>query len=392
MSIVELQARARRLGEIRLGDTATKGGKTFPVSLDTFRLTSAAKDLLDRAAELWGGEVRPWQPRGSHTPKWQIVTDATELPVIVPPQDPDGVSWYELWGSGGLQRRCDGEHIVSRDGNLPCECDPDNRECSMVTRLSLMLPDMPDVGIWTLSSTGFYAASEMAMSIQIVMQAASKTGLLPSAVLAIDRREVKRPGQPLKKFVVPILRFADDLSTFLDVGGDVSVLPSRDVPAILPGRDVAVEGEAGSVQHLPSPPPATEDAVEPLFDEVEEMGDELQAGIDEQREQASEVVEAEVVELHPEDPDAETWTTLLNVLAEKPDDGTMGVIQDRTRRLFRFMTGAGLWTEGAKTAALRKSYLVDHLTDLRRAELVEFTVKAFDAAKVAVVEAGDDDG
>jgi hypothetical protein len=381
VSIVELQARARRLGEIRLGDKAPSG---YPVSLDTFRLTSAAKGLLDRAAELWGGEVKPWEA------KWQVVTEAKELPVIVPPQDPDNVTWYELWSQGGLQRRCDGE--MMQDGD-PCICDPDERVCSMVTRLSLMLPDMPDVGIWTLSSTGYYAASEMAMSIKIVMQAAQKTGMLPEATLAIDHREIKRPGEQLKKFVVPILRFADTLGSFIDVDGGVA-LPSGSHRHLPVGE--AVEAETlGSVQHQPESPPAAQPIVATI---VEDQGIKVTlADIVEDAEQRGrdEVLEAQVVDDeplaevvdHPTVDDA--WSELLNILSEKPDEGTMGNVQDRTYRLYTFMHRAGMWGEHAREAALQLHYGTEHLTSLRKAELNEFAVKSFDAAKAAVTE--DDD-
>ncbi|MFC1740174.1 hypothetical protein ACFL0N_01685, partial [Pseudomonadota bacterium] len=121
MSIVQLQARARRLGEIRLGDTVpTSGGKTRPRKLETFRLTSAAKGILEQAASLWGGDVTPWQATPNSAPKWQITTGVAELPVIVPPQDPDDLTWYELWSAGGLQRRCDGETIKTNTGGSPC--------------------------------------------------------------------------------------------------------------------------------------------------------------------------------------------------------------------------------------------------------------------------------
>jgi hypothetical protein len=365
VSIIELQARARRLGEIRLGDKAPSG---YPVSLDTFRLTSAAKGLLDQAAVLWGGEVQPWDT------KWQIVTEATELPVIVPPQDPDNITWYELWSQGGLQRRCDGDTM--QDGD-PCKCDPDNRECSMVTRLSLMLPDMPDVGIWTLSSTGYYAASEMAMSIKLVMQAAQKTGMLPEATLAIDHREIKRPSQPLKKFVVPILRFADTLGSFIDVDGGVA-LPSPESPRHLPGGDAAGVGVSGTVQPQPEPLPAAQGNAA----EFDELMEDLEAEVVDD-EPLAEVVDHPTVD--------QAWTELLDILSEKPDDGSMGNVQDRVYRLYTFMHRAGMWTEGARVAALEQHYGTEHLTGLRKAELNEFAVKSFDAAKAAVTE-GEDDG
>ena len=258
MSIVSLQRKARQLGEIRLGDTVlSSDGKTRPISLDTFRLTSISKGLLDQAAKMWGGNVVPWQATEKGAGKWQLVTDVSELPVVVPPQDPDGVTWYETWTAAGLQRRCDGEFILNRGDPLPCACDPDDRECNMVTRLQLMLPDMPDVGIWLLKSTGYYAASEMAMSIQIVMQSAQKTGLLPEATLAIEHRELKRPDEATRKFVVPVLRFADTLSTFLEQPDSAPSLPV--------GADDGGGGD-GTVHPLPAPTPVT-----PEIEHVESM-------------------------------------------------------------------------------------------------------------------------
>lgn len=349
MSIVELQKRARRLGEIRLGDTVTKNGKTRPVSLDTFRLTSAAKGLLTQAADLWGGEVVPWDR------KWQLVTDASELPIIVPPQDPDNVTWYEAWTAAGLQRRCDGETIVNRDEGLPCVCDPNHRECRMVTRLQVMLPDLPDVGVWTLSSTGYYAAAEMAMSIQIVMDAAQKTGLLPAASLAIEHREIKRPNEPLKKFVVPVLRFADPLSTFLDTP---QLAPQDTAPALPQAGGEGSEGEAAPDTAHPHPvlPPS-----EPTFDQPNPQPE----------------VEAEVVDEVPDD----AWPELLALLNEAPADGVMDEIKDRVYRLYRLMHVVGVWPENARQAALQKHYQTEHLSDLRKAELSVFASKSFMAAK-----------
>ncbi len=375
MSIVDLQLKARRLGEIRLGDTMTKNGKTFPVSLDTFRLTSAAKGLLDQAAELWGGKVVPWQASPNTAAKWQVVTDTNELPVFVAPQDPDSVTWYESWTQGGLQRRCDGESIVSRTEHLACVCDPDNRECKMVTRLQVMLPDLPDVGVWTLSSTGFYAASEMAMSIQIVMQSAQVTGALPEAVLAIEHRESKTPGQPTKKFVVPVLRFADSLGSFME---QTIALPQGPAHHLPDGADGG-EGE-GTVQSLPEPSPTNPQPV------VE--GEVFDASGVEYSTVTMEDPEAVLVV--PSTYDDATWGKLLKLLEDKADEGTMSVVESRVRTLFRYMEQTGLWpdSDGALHASLAKHNGVEHLTDLRKAELGEFAVKTFDAARVKV---GEDD-
>ena len=362
MSIVALQKRARRLGEIRLGDTVTSGGKTRPVKLDTFRLTSVAKGLLDQAAALWGGEVTPWQPSERSTPRWQVTTNTSELPVIVPPQDPDNVSWYELWSAGGMQRRCDGEHIQVKGDPQPCVCDPENRECRMVTRLQVMLPDLPDVGVWLLSSTGYYAAAEMSMSLEVVMRTAATTGLLPAATLAIDPREIKRPGDQVKKFVVPVLRFADTLGTFIES------------PRTLPGGEAAGVGDSTVQPRLNPPAAAPEEPVAAIV--VPDPDPEPLV-------EAEEIVEAHIVD------DDTAWAGLLDILNETPIDGNMGTVQDRCRRLYRFMHATGLWTENAKEAALAQHYAAEHLTDLRRAELEVFANQSFNAAIDKVAEQTD---
>jgi len=362
MSIVSLQKRARQLGQIRLG--TTKDGR--PVSLNTVRLTSVAKGLLDQAAELWGGTVESWQPNEKSSLRWSLITETSELPVVIPPQDVDNISWYEHWGSGGLQRRCDGENIVNRDGDLPCVCDPDNRECNMVTRVNLMIPDLPDVGVWLLSSTGWYAATELAMSMQLVVQSMQKTGLLPEATLAIEQRETKRPGEPTKRYVVPTLRFADTLSTFLEQG------PARHLPD---GADGG-EGE-GTVQSLPEPSPTPIEATTVTV-EMPKVGiaDRMDDVVEDAAEDAAEAADDAV------------WADLLALLEDKPDEGTMSVVETRVRKLFRYMDAADLWGDADRTlhASLAKFNGVEHLTDLRKAELGEFAVKAFEAAKAKVSE------
>lgn len=351
MSVLDLQKRARRLGEIRLGDTVTKDGKTRPVALETFRLTSINRHYLERAAELWGGSVIGWEPRPGASPKWQVVTNATELPVFVPPQDPDGVTWYEHWGQGGMQRRCDGENIVGREGTLPCVCDPSNRQCSLVTRLQVMLPDLPDVGVWLLSSTGYFAATELSMPIKIVMDQMAETGTLPQATLAIEPREIKRQGEPTKKFVVPVLRFADALSTFLDPSSIPQGLGSGSA-ALTSGGDHSSDEDAGAGVDPSAPVPAPS-----LPDEV---------------------VEAEV-----EPDDEEEWSTLLALLEETPDEGTMGTVDTRIRSLFKLMDAVGLWPneEHTRHTTVQKHFGTIHLSDLRKQQLNEFAVSAFDAAK-----------
>jgi len=235
-----------------------------------------------------------------------------------------------------------------------------------------MLPDLPDVGVWTLSSTGFYAASEMAMSVQIVMQSAQVTGALPEAVLAIEHREAKKPGEATKKFVVPVLRFADSLGSFMDQTAALPQSPARHLPG---GADGG--GDEGTVQSLPSssptlnPQPVVEgETVEELQTQAVEMMDD------------DEVVAAVIAQ------DDATWGKLLKLLEDKADEGTMSVVESRVRTLFRYMEQTDLWPDSDRTlhASLMKHNGVEHLTDLRKAELGEFALKTFEAARAKVSE------
>ena len=164
----------------------------------------------------------------------------------------------------------------------------------------------------------------------------------------------------------------------------------------LPGASAAVGGAEDSVQLHSEPPPAA-----PLTDDtplseiygaaigkikvVDDQG--IKVTLTDIIEDAEQRGADNVVELHPEDDEA--WAELLNILSEKPDDGTMGIIQDRCRRLYTFMATTGLWTEGARVAALKQHYDTTHLTNLQRASLVEFAKHSFDAAKAKVTEEPD---
>ena len=372
MSIVGDQTRARRLGEIRLGDTETKGGKTFPISLDTFRLTSAAQGLLDHAAALWGGEVVPWQPTERSNPKWQVITETAELPVYIPAQDINNLTWYELWSAGGLQRRCDGESVLNRDDPIPCVCNPEDRECKMQTRVSFMLPDLPDIGVWLLSSTGYNAAVELGATVAIIVRQMANTGWLPEATLAIDHREVKRPDQPPHKFVVPIIRTSAPLREFLETSSP---------PALAHRGGPEEESGDGQLPPLhtegsPADPPA-----------LLEMSAE------------EELIESEIREAHPVGTDiaddngvdvtdpGETWSELMTLLNDDPAAGTMKEIQTRVYELFGLMDAADLWGSNARHAALSQKYGHEHLTELRKPGLVTFATAAWLQAKEDVEKA-----
>lgn len=240
MSIINLQRGISEAGRIRIGQQVeASNGRTRPAKLDTFRLTSADRRRIDQAAELYGGKVAAWTaPAGK---QWEVVTTSDSLDVIVPPSDLSFSQHYELWSAGGCQRRCDG--VTEQIGERPCMCDPEARECSIHTRLSVMLRDLPGLGVWRIDTQGYYAAIELQGAVQIIQMAAGRGALLP-ARLRLEQRSVKRPGKDGKpqtlRFAVPVLDIEITPAQLLSGGAEPLQLeqavrpPLTPVPAALP--------------------------------------------------------------------------------------------------------------------------------------------------------------
>ncbi len=205
MAILDLQRKIMEAGRIRIGQqVASSNGKSRPAKLDTFRLTSADRVRIEQAAQLYGGQPRQWDaPAGR---QWEVVTAADELPVIVPPSAMAFSQFYEMWSAGGCQRRCDGAHESISD--RPCLCDPDNRDCNIHTRLSVMIRDLPGLGLWRIDTSGWYAAIELSGAVDVIQTAAGRGTMLP-ARLRLEQRSVKRPGRngtpETRRFAVPVL-------------------------------------------------------------------------------------------------------------------------------------------------------------------------------------------
>jgi Recombination directionality factor-like len=211
VTLLDVQRRMRELGRIRTGEQVAVGtsGKRRPAKLETFRLTSASRTLIEAAAETYGGKVRDWvSPAGK---AFEVVTTADSLPIILPPGQALS-QFYELWAGGGCQRRCDGRtNFITAEA---CECpdDPaerrelavDGRACKPTTRLNVILPDLPDLGVWRLESHGYYAAVELAGTASFLEMVTASGRMLP-AMLRLEQREKKVPGKPTNRFSVPVI-------------------------------------------------------------------------------------------------------------------------------------------------------------------------------------------
>ncbi len=194
MTIIGLQRRLVEVGRIRMGEKA-EGGR--PVRLETWKLTSRDQVRLKAAANAFGGEVREWK---DHPGQYELHTTVDALPILLMPGQAIS-QWYELWSGGGCKRRCDGEQEQLSDG--ACLCDPEQRECKPHTRLNVLLPDVAGVGAWRLDTTGYYAATELTGTVDL-LEIATQRGVLLPARLRIDQRAVLRDGQT-RRFPVPTL-------------------------------------------------------------------------------------------------------------------------------------------------------------------------------------------
>jgi hypothetical protein len=228
--IIELQRRMVEAGRIRAGERGSKGE---PRKLDKWRLTSKDRPRLERAAELWGGQVQEWEGQ------FELYTDTDSLPILVEPGRLP-TTWYEMWSKGGCQRRCDGEHEIVSDSSCLCNAEQE-RTCKPYTRLSVMLPDLPGIGSWLLTSTGWNAASELIGAVDILQRASAQGVLIPARLTLQQRVEVKS-GQT-RRYAVPVIDI--DVSFRELLGGNQGALPSPPAAA-LPSGYVPLAGNGGN--------------------------------------------------------------------------------------------------------------------------------------------------
>jgi len=257
------QRRAYEVGRIRLGvqvPIANKPGRTRPAKLSMLRFTSRDVVAIRRIAELYGGEPRQWKDAPTDD-QWEVLTEAREIGVLVPPGPTSVSQWMEMWAGGGCVRRCDGDEEKLR--GVPCLCPSDQSDraelaqrgeaCKPTTRVNLMLPDVPTLGVWRLESHGWNAAHELGGTAEL-MAALMEARVVVPAVLRLEERKTISGGKT-KEFVVPVLALQHTPRAMIEgtVGSGRIELPAP------PPRALAIEAAQATAPTGPVPagPPAT---------------------------------------------------------------------------------------------------------------------------------------
>ncbi|MCC5949454.1 MAG: hypothetical protein JJT89_13475 [Nitriliruptoraceae bacterium] len=265
---VGLEPQLRELGRIRCGHrVTTESGKVRPAKLERFRLTSPQRRLIDAASGVWGGKVEPWRNDAAGRDEWQIIIEADEIDVLVPPTRSFSAAW-ELWSGGGVERRCDGlieelsgEACMCPLGRERMEAAADGKACKPTTRVNVILGDLPDLGVWRLEVHSWYGARELAGAQALIDLAASR-GQMIAARLRLDARRIRRKGEPVKDFRVPVLEIPQTLGQLLEATGQTAAIAGP-----IPAAALAGPASAPPAQELPPAPDAPPDEPGPGQDD-----------------------------------------------------------------------------------------------------------------------------
>jgi len=223
--------------------------KTRPEKLPTFRLTSQDRNMLECAAAIYGGKVNKWADQEGQC---ELIIQQDELPFVISPVPIS--QFYELWSGGGCSRRCDGQMNAIDDKPCVCPLDPAERQalaakgqaCKPTTRFSVMLPDLPGLGVFRLETHGYYAAMELGPTAEMLLSQA-KQGNYIIAYLAIETRRKVSNGQT-KTFPVPVIRIRQTLG---------EILPGRiPSPALEGGSAPAIAASVPASRQIAAPAPS----------------------------------------------------------------------------------------------------------------------------------------
>jgi hypothetical protein len=195
----------REDGRIRIGNrVSTSKGGTRPNKLETFRLTSSNMVLLKKAAEIMGGEPKEWA-ESPNPREYELYTEVNSIDCVIPPSSSFSQT-YEIWGAkgGGREILCNGCRILQatpngkyfnfKEKDIPdiigsdCLCSDENPVCPLITRVTVMLPDLiGSIGGWRLETKSTQMAGEMEAIINL-LESASLRGQYIKCTLNLEQR------------------------------------------------------------------------------------------------------------------------------------------------------------------------------------------------------------
>jgi recombination directionality factor gp3-like protein len=193
-----IQRRLLEVGRIRMGD---KGSKGEPRKLNHWRLTSRSRAILEAAARIYGGTVRPWEGAPDEG-QWELLTTSDTIDVMVPPTVAAYSQFFEEWSGGTCNLRCDGR--IEQISGKACD-HGDHADMRVTTRVSVILPKLPGLGVFRLETHGWNAAATLPSSLELI----GAVGRWVPAVIRLEHRSSRTrddKGKVLtRRFVVPVI-------------------------------------------------------------------------------------------------------------------------------------------------------------------------------------------
>jgi len=269
MPIEDIEAPYPRLGLITAGYTTvkktSKGPVAVPTKSETFVFRSDDRRRLEVVSRVLGGTVQPSPDPRSDVTRFQCITRASELEVIIPADDDRGwTAAYELWGRGGCLRRCTGKtcqfaidpETGERRENVPCVCKElglrrkDPNHCRPVSRLNVVVPALakaPGLGVWQFVSRGYTTFRRIQGALNLARELSpdkSIRGVPLILRIVMNQRLDRATGQRIRFPTVDVVvdeSYAEVLRRRLEVRVPVEALPGPDLETPPPGAYLTPE-------------------------------------------------------------------------------------------------------------------------------------------------------
>jgi hypothetical protein len=185
---------------------------------------------------------------------------------------------------------------------------PAGTVCQEFTRLTVLLPQIPDVGMWRVETKSHYAAMEIAGTLDVIKSALGPEPTVPIK-LRIEQRQRKANGETKRYPVITVgLRGVSAEQLFQ---GEISAPPAIEAPV-----QAAIEGPLGSIQLDKDSVRTALEAAGSLAELRELWPDAIQAGL---RDVAMDLATQFERDEHPESGDdaTEVWSQIMRTVPEE---------------------------------------------------------------------------